>query len=268
MRLKFAILLLLAGITILPAYAQEAVPSAAIPHSITFDGFSFSYDETLATNLNVLHYPGDPVEGAGAGFSDAANTIFNLYNTWPAPESPLDAQVGIRVYAVRDLAQYDFMQAVVDQLQGLIAERPDLSVYETNTSADASALPYLPIPMHGQMLRTRAQYIETEQVRGISYLVTSPTLAAIEPLTSTSFRYVFQGISTDGQYYVSLIAQIATPLFPAENTSAELEDLSQNWEAVLQESAVTLDEAQPANFAPSLDTFDQLIASFAFAARE
>ena len=267
MRFKFAILLLLVSIAVLPAHAQEALPGAGTPHSITFDGFSFSYDAALAANLNILHYPGDPVEGSGAGFSDAANTIFNLYNTWPAPESPLEAQVGIRIYAVSDLAQYDFMQAVVDELEGFVTERPDLSAYETNTAADAPALPYLPILLHGQMLRTRAAYVETEQVRGISYLVTSPTLAAIEPFTSTSFRFVFQGISTDGQYYVSLIAQIATPLFPAENTSAELEDLSQNWEAILQESAVTLDEAQSTDFAPSLDAFNQLISSFAFVGR-
>jgi len=52
-------------------------------------GFSFSYDATIAQNLNILHYSGDPVEGAGAGFSDAANTLFNLYDAAPAPEGQL-----------------------------------------------------------------------------------------------------------------------------------------------------------------------------------
>src|SRR5262245_26780845 len=121
----FIALILIVGVFSIPAFAQEEA------HSVSYDGFSFTYDAAVTENINIFHYPGDPVEGAGAGFSDAANTLFNLYAASPAPESPLDAQVGIRVYATADLAQYDFMQAVIDQLQTLVEEQPDLSAYES-----------------------------------------------------------------------------------------------------------------------------------------
>lgn len=258
MQFKLLSILFIIGLFSLPAFAQETET-----HTVSFDGFSFTYDAAVAQNLNIWRYPGDPVEGAGPGFSDAANTLFNLYNAAPAPESPLDAQVGIRLYATADLAQYDFMGAVVDQLQTLVTEQQELAAYESS-SGEVTTLPFLPLPMHGQTLIARAEYVETDQVRGIRYIVTSPTLAAIEPFTSASFNYVFQGISTDGQFYLSAIFKLTNSLFPAEITSVDMEDLSANWETIVADTAVILDEAHSDDFSPALESYHQLIDSFSF----
>jgi hypothetical protein len=249
----------LVTVSSIPAFAQESNV-----HTVSFDSFSFSYADAIAQNINISHYPGDPVEGAGPGFSDAPNTIFNLYNAAPAPESPLDAHAGIRLYATADLAQYDFTQAAVDQLQTLVTEQLDLSAYESS-SGETVALPFLPIPLNRQTLIARAEYVETEQLRGITYVVTSPTLAAIEPFTSASFNYVFQGISTDGQFYILAIFKLTTSLFP-EVSTMELADVSANWDSILVETAVTLDEAAPGDFSSSLNNFHELIESFSFTA--
>lgn len=248
--------LLLAGLFVVPVFAHEDGA-----HTVSFDAFSFSYDIALGSNVNIWHYAGDPVEGAAPGFTDAASTTFNLYDAAPAPESLLDGRGGLRLYAVSDLAQYDFMQVVVDQLQSLVTDQPDLAAYES-TSDSSSALPYLPVPTHGQMIKAHAEYVETEQVRGISYIVNSPTMAAAEYFVSSSFWFVFQGISTDGQYYVSAVFPLTTTVFPEIPPNA---DLPANWDAYVAQSTTNLNEAPAADFTPSLDQYYQLIESISFA---
>ncbi|MFN8560239.1 MAG: hypothetical protein U0703_01055 [Anaerolineae bacterium] len=258
MKLRSLLLILLLSLFSLPAFAQDDGT-----HTITLDGFSFRYNDAHAQNVNILRYPGDPVEGAGAGFSDAANTMFNLYNALPAPESPLDAVIGIRLYSMSDLAQYDFMQADVDKLQAILSGDADLSGYQTSKGG-AEALPFLPTLIHGQQLRARVEIIKTPEVQGVSYLTLSPTQDAIEPFDISSFVYVFQGISADGQHYVSMVVKLtAPPLFPGRET-VDMGALSREWDSYLQQGAQTL-EATPADaFAPSLDSISAVIESFAF----
>lgn len=258
MKARSLLLILLLSLFSLPVFAQESGT-----HDVTFDGFSFSYDDALAQNLNVWRYPGDPVEGAGAGFSDAANTIFNLYNALPAPESPLDAVFGIRLYAMRDLAQYDFMQAEVDKLQAILAGDAELSDYVT-TKDGFDTLPFLPTGLHGQQMRARVEIVKTPDVQGIGYLTLSPTLDAIQPFDSTSFVYVFQGISADQQHYISMVVMLTTePLFP-ERETADMVQVSRNWDAYVKQGAQALEAAPSTAFTPSLDSIDVLIKSFAF----
>ena len=259
MRFKVFLIALVLGLLSVPVFAQEGGS-----HTATIDGFSFSYDAALAHNVNILHFPGDPVEGAGAGFSDAANTLINLYDVGPAPESPIDAntKAGIRIYAVSDLAKYDFMQAQVDQLQALIDGKTDLSAFETQAGGD-TALPYLPVPIHGQILRTHTTLIETDSLKGIGYLTVTPTMDSIEPFTHSSFIYVFQGISADGKTYISAFFPLDTKLFPQTMTD-DWSGVNEHLDEVLSYSAKTLDEGQASDFTPSLDTIDSLIQSFAF----
>lgn len=258
MKSRSLLLILLLSLFSLPVFAQ---PSGI--HDVTFDGFSFSYDDALAQNVNILRYPGDPVEGAGAGFSDAANTIFNLYNLTPAPESPLDAIFGIRLYALRDLAQYDFMQTEVDRLHALTSGRPNLSEFSTSSGGKLT-LPFLPTGLHAQQLRARVEVIETPEVKGIGYLTLSPTLDAIQPFDSSSFVYVFQGISADNSRYISMVVMLTTPpLFPGRET-VDMVELSRNWEAYLTQGAKTLEAAPSGAFAPSLDSISAVIQSFSF----
>lgn len=259
MKLRGLLLILLFSLFALPVLAQDDGY-----HDVTFDAFSFRYSDADAQYVNILRYPGDPVEGAGAGFSDAPNTIFNLYSAPPAPESPLDAVIGIRLYAMSDLAQYDFMQAEVDKIQAILAGDADLSSYATSQDGSKS-LPFLPPGLHGQQMRARVEVITMPDVQGIGYVTLSPTLAAIEPFGGSSFVYVFQGISADQQHYVSMVVKLDTEsLFPAQE-AVDLGQLGQDWDAYLKQGAETLEAAPSGAFAPALDSIAKLIESFAFA---
>jgi hypothetical protein len=178
---------------------------------VSFDGFSFSFDPAIGANVNISQLPGDPVESAGPGFSDAAKTQFILYQPGQIDDSLFDTG-GVRVYRMEDIAQYEFLLAEVERLQTLLDGRPDLAQFAEGSFAPAGGLPYVPILTHGQTFTARAKYVETPALTGISYL--TEVSAAIEPLGGSFFLYTFQGISTDDEFYVTVTIMLDTELFP------------------------------------------------------
>jgi hypothetical protein len=130
-------------------------------------------------------------------------------------------------------------------------------------SADAQNLPYVPVLTHGQIIHARAHYIETENVKGIAYIL--QVNAAAEPFLSNSFWYTFQGISSDGEYYINATFKLTTDLFPLE-TGGEFDPaaFSENLESYYSESISILNAAAPDDFSPSLSEIDEMIESFSF----
>lgn len=112
------------------------------------------------------------------------------------------------------------------------------------------------------MIRARVQYVETDEVRGVSYITYSN--AAQEPFMRNAFSYTFQGLSADGQYYVSATISLETDLFPSEpNPNFDIAEFQEAWPTYLAESIAKLNEAAE-DFEPSLGVLDGLVLTFAF----
>lgn len=257
-RLIVFVLIFVLALAAVPAFAQDS-------HTVAFDGFSFTFD--IATNVEIEQYPGDPVEGAGPGFSDAAFTQFKLYSIVPDPVNgpafPLEQVSGaVRFYSLEDVAQYDFMQEKVDQLKALLAEKPDLLPFtEVTENFGDNTLPFLPIYTHGQLLRAQPKYVETDTLEGIAFITASRADAA--PFVNNEFTYTFQGLSKDGQYYVSITFNPLANQFPAQLEN--FDPAAYDWEADLKATIETLNMATAADFTPSLDTLDAIVASIQIA---
>jgi hypothetical protein len=254
MRTKILLLTLLLALFAMPVFAQENAPGT----SVSFNGFAFEYRSFLGPNVNISWYPGDPLENGPV--ADASHSQFTLYEAFPVPESQWDAKGGIRVYGIDALAQYETLMLEVEHLKTLLDQQPDLSTFE---SADAERLPFVPPTMHGQAIRARAHYVETDAFKGISYVIATPIMDGYEPFLSDQFFYVFQGISADGNIYVSAVFHLETSLFPAEfPADFDIAAFQQQLPDYLRESISTLESAQPEDFSPSLNDLDSLIASF------
>ncbi len=256
--IKFALMtaILVLSTGILTSFAEDNTT-----HTIAYDGFSFSYNTELGKNINVVHYAGDPVDDAVPAFSDAAYTQFLFYNDAPATEGMFD-HGGIRLYQTEDLAAYSFMNDVVTQLQTLVDEQSDLASYMEISQDALFSLPFLPIATHGQVIRARAEYVETDAIRGISYITAYQ--AAAEPFLNNSFLYTFQGVSTDGQYYVSVIFPVTIDAFPAE-VSADFDMMAfqESLPNYYNDSMNTLN-ALEAEAIPGLSSLNELVQSIAF----
>ncbi|MEO8607798.1 MAG: hypothetical protein ABI690_07960 [Chloroflexota bacterium] len=256
MRTKILIFTLLLAVFALPVFAQDSAP--AIP--ISFSGFGFEYPSYIGPNVNISWYPGDPITEVEQKFGDGSHTQFTFYETFPVPESVWDAKAGIRLYGIDTIAQYSDLKQQVEQLKSLLSEQPDLTTFE---SADADNLPFVPPAMHGQIIRARAHYVETDAFKGVSYVIATPIMDAFEPFLHDTFYYVFQGISADGNLYVSAAFHLDTSLFPAAlPTDFDMATFQAQMPDYLKATIATLNAGQPEDFSPSLTDLDTLIQSF------
>jgi hypothetical protein len=255
MKFKFAVLLLILLFASAPAFAQETT------HTLTYDDFSYTYDTSIGANINLTTYAGDDPQ-APPGFSDAPYTQFLFYSAPPAPESLMELG-GVRVYRISDVMEYEAVTEQIAALNTLLNARVDLEQYmQTTPNANNFVLPFLPVLPAAQVIRARAAYLEGESVRGISFVTVYRQAA--DPFTQNEFLYTFQGISADGQYYISAVFRLNTDLFPAEvSADFNYDDFIANIQTYFADSIAALNDAAPTDFTPSLDTLDTLFASFA-----
>lgn len=241
----FSLLVLL----ILPASAQQDLTH------VQYGDFSFVLDSSLALNLSIRQVP-EP------GFPDLPHTEIKLHNTYSTEPSLATDVATIRIYNTEDLASGDeLFAAPYEALQTILADHPDLSVYEAPNTTNA--LPFLPFVAAGQVLRARISYTEQMGVRGISYLLVYTEVA--EPFTSHSFWYTFQGISEDGSKYLTAVVPLTTTLYSDElPQNFDITTFVENMDSYISENVALLNEAPLDAFSPSLDTLNSLFTSFSF----
>jgi hypothetical protein len=122
--------------------------------------------------------------------------------------------------------------------------------------------PFLPMWNAGQVFSARPEIKLFQNGKGIRYLTCYAQ--AFVRIDAACLFYTFQGLSTDGKYYVSAIL----PVDLAALHSAEADGL---WNAVqadtsqydkyIQEMTRILASATPSDFTPDLDNLDELVQS-------
>jgi hypothetical protein len=252
--LIFVVLFLLSATSVLAQDDQT--------NTVTFNNFSFKVASNFAPNVNIVQFAGDPKDIQQPGGPEVPHTEFVLYNGETAL-SPFEAPAVIRLYKAQGFAGYDFPQQRFDQLKELLDKRPDLKQYmeikPDNTSENS--LPFMPVFGAAQVIRARAQYVETAAVKGISYLTVYRQ--DVSPFSSDEFLYTFQGLSTDGEYYISASFRLSTSLFPKEiPTDFDYDKFTTNFTQYLADSVDKLNNAKPGDFTPELSVFDEIVASF------
>jgi hypothetical protein len=171
----------------------------------------------------------------------------------------------LTAFRIADTVGLETVARHVDTLRAILADRPDLSAFTTDRSV---AFPFLPARATPQLIRARPTYVDTPTVSGIGYLTAFEQAGEGGPLdsfpfTSTSVIATFQGISSDGRWYVSFVQELETSLFPAQPTARDIRRAAAHWDAYLEESVARLEAAPPADFTPSLDAVDALVRSLA-----
>lgn len=255
--MKSKLILLVLAILILgvvPAFAQEDST-----HTVSFDGFTFSFDATIGTNVNITQYAGDDPSEMMPGGPEPRHTQFVIYNGDVAPEA-FGAPAFIRVYDMADFAGYTDREDQLAQLQGLIDGQVDLTPYMSNNDTDYTPLPFIPNYPAGQTFRARAAYVQTEQVTGIVYLTLFRHDAA--PATAGEFMYTFQGYTNDGAHYISAVIRPMPLAFPVAPETFDFETFDAG--AYYADVVTQMNAALSEDFALPLTLLDSTIASFSF----
>jgi hypothetical protein len=259
------VVLILSLVVMLGAYTAFAQDSASAdgvntPFNVTFGPLSFAYPEAVGRNLNIVQYPGDEPNDQMAGALQPKHTAFMLYNDLPAAETPISAPAGIYLYNTADFEGFTEFQNRLSQLQTILGERPDLAQYEQyGEDLNTLMLPFLPVVTHGQVIRAKTAYVENETVSGISYIAAFK--AAAEPFIASEFLYTFQGISADGQYYVSVVVNLNAGMFPQDFQPIDPEAFFDRLAEYMNESIDLLNAGAAEDFTPSLTAVEAMVQS-------
>ncbi|MBW4438360.1 MAG: SH3 domain-containing protein [Pleurocapsa minor GSE-CHR-MK-17-07R] len=240
------------------AYFLEPVAAAPAPaeaESRLFQGFqpldqhiAFSYPTSIGEGVRSQIFPVAESEADMIGRTpEYVQLTFERYNT---PENRwADTGTIMYIYRISTMTEDMNLFASVNGLQTALAERPD----------KPNIRPMLTYP--GPLVFTaRERYIDTPVLSGVEFLMA--TSFDVSPVTQDTLRYLFQGISADGQYAVTIISPVQTALIPASiPVDFDYNAFFDTFDAYLTELESTLGAAADTDFTPALTDFDSVIST-------
>jgi hypothetical protein len=153
----------------------------------------------------------------------------------------------------------DVVPGRVTELQALIGGSP-APVFSTSFG---SSLPFLPVFNAGQVFYSNYQVVPFVNGSGIRFLTEYAQYTA--PVNNNDLFYTYQGLTGDGQHWISAILPINHPLLPADGQNPpggqSWEDFSSTYETYITKMATQLNAQAPDSFTPTLSMLDALIAS-------
>lgn len=166
----------------------------------------------------------------------------------------------IYVYPVAEYIQVNAdIAGLIDELKTII---------NTQGQPLPENLPFLPAFNAAQVFVSNEQFVKFQNGSGIRYLTQFDQAPA--PINNHAVFYTFQGITTDGQYYVSAILPAnaaflpgyASPEYPVPPDGIPFDwDNYENMEAYFDAVKQKLNSTDPNSFTPSLLNLDALIQS-------
>lgn len=166
----------------------------------------------------------------------------------------------ISVYPVQRYSelQPDFVAERLDSLQALIGGGP-APVFGGSFGIP---LPFLPVFNAGQVFFANYQVVPFVNGSGIRYLTEYAQYYA--PVNNNDLFYTYQGLTSNGQYWISIILPINHPMLPADATNPPddmtWDEFSNSYETYIGDMVNQLNAQAPDSFVPSLTALDALVS--------
>lgn len=231
---------------------SEFTPPNAPAPNVDFNGIKFYRDNALAASWECTIIP---AEIPSSDVPEAWLLPSHFYFTFAGyPLSGTFHDPQIYVFPVRNFEDYNSAGVkVVTDLQQFLKDRPDNI---------AGNIPFLPIFPAAQTMQAQVAYLNFQNGSGVRFL-TLYSQAAM-PINNDEMFYTFQGITLDGQYYVSVIMPVSHPSLPADGSEVPGGDpaaFSDNYPTYIEDMEEQLGEAGASSFYPSLVLLDTLVQS-------
>lgn len=160
-------------------------------------------------------------------------------------------QPQIFIYPVPALAEVnEGAGQIVASLQTLLQ-----SPQETPT------MPFLPLFNAAQVLHTHVQYLDFNSGQGLRYV--TEFAQGIVPINNYELIYTYQGLTSDGQYYVAAVLPVTHPSLPADGnvTGNEPPEFTSDFPAYLANVVSALNPQAAGTFTPELTRLDAMMSS-------
>lgn len=147
----------------------------------------------------------------------------------------------------------DFIPGQVSALQTLIS----------GGAPGDKDLPFLPTLNAAQMFHAQYQLLPFGNGSGIRYLTLLAQYYA--PINNYELFYTYQGLTSDGKYWVSAILPVSNPILPdnADNPPGgqTWDQFTNNYSSYIADLTTQLNSQAPENYTPGLAMLDALVSS-------
>lgn len=259
------------------ATLSDAAPTEAVPPSETPEGEEPAFEGTpLSYGWLNLVLPSGVAEGfAGMEFARAEGE-----DTPPWQITPGHIQVTLTGYAAQE--KFHQPQIFVFPAQAYAEMFPNAfeSMHRLNNISGSDGpiapedLPHIPFFNAGQIFASQIERIGFQNGQGVRFLTEYAQYVA--PVNNEDLFYHFQGLTSDGAYYVIVILPVSAPLLPE---TSELDavvppggvvfpdptDAEADWEGYYGAVTALLDNTAPDAFSPALSQLDLLVESILIA---
>jgi hypothetical protein len=105
-------------------------------------------------------------------------------------------------------------------------------------------------------------YFNFQNGSGVRYLTMYGQ--SVWPVDNQNLFYTYQGLTTDGRYYLSAVLPVTQTFLPDDGSTLVDDWMSfdDNWDSYIGEAIGFLNEQNDGSFSPGLDLLDQMMASF------
>ena len=161
----------------------------------------------------------------------------------------------ILIYPVQRFSELlpDAIPPKVTALQALISGGP----------IGNNAIPLLPNFNAGQLFHARSQVIPFASGSGIRYLTEYAQF--FDPINNHEMFYTYQGLTSDGKYWISAILPISNPILPANGDNPpngqSWDEFGNNYPAYIADLTTQLNSQPSESYSPSITMLDALIFS-------
>jgi hypothetical protein len=217
----------------------------------TYEGVTLTIPSGLASDVRAdISAPIQPQPDSISISARSAMLELTL-NGYPAPAAAFHT-AQIRVFSVQDYSQANAeAKTQIATLKDLLANKP----------TDTDKAPFVPLFNAAQVFHTTLKYIDFQNGSGVRFLTQYDQ--GITPINNQELFYTFQGITSDGAYYVSVVLPVANSSLPTDGTlsSAEMDTIAKDFITYLTTTVQKLNSEPSVNFKPDLDSLDSMIAS-------
>ena len=236
-----------------PPVAPVVTEPPIITNNVTCNELAFHLDPALASSYNCQTIP-ESAEGIAQypAYTELTLQGYALTDKFFPPT--------ISVFSIPHYEELlpGFTSGAVPPLQALISGA---------TPADSvpfgPSLPFLLTFEAGQVFHAQYQVLPFASGSGIRYLTQFAQNYAL--IDNHDMIYTYQGLSSDGQYWVTVILPITNPILP-ENGDAypggeTWQQFTDNYDTYHADITAQLNSQASASFNPTLGALDALVAS-------
>lgn len=240
------------------AAAAPAAPASLSPEAVTLDA------SPVAESVAWQTVPATPYDASmPPGPTGAPEHLLGTFDGEDYYAQDFTGRVAyiIPVAAYEALwneAGNDSITRTVESLKALLTEQP---------AAPTAPLPVLPPIYAVNDLATQVAYLSLPGADATGIRWVGRFSQDASPVFNYQLRYVFQGLTNDGQYLIALdfpVTTAALPDDPAALTAEEMQAIEQDFTAYLQATADMLNSLAPSDFAPDLTALDAMMQSLTF----